>query len=688
MKLNLSATLFLITFLFFSCGTDDENQNTIENFYDNADTSASSNNLLGVWAIFNISFEGAIAEVPVNYEDCGRDFVVFSENGIYSEYLFQSSDCNYINNTLNWELNNGIITLSNAFNQTDDLVITRLNNEELIFKSRFDVDDDGSLDVITAYLQPYIPIDIDMVTSTFLQNYEEESLISFNWQSYEGYNEFNRYEIHRSIGDNCSLSTSELVATITDVNITEFTDFNPPGEDYLCYYLKVFTAQGLLGESYAQSVYTSSLYPSPVALNQPEVINNTIQLNWEQSDDPYFSHYEIVFSNYSGTTASGEQQYSVAIINDINTTSFVDENPPYLENPYYVLYVHNIFGKRTSFVNSQVTTFWEVNFKREEIIDFKQVDFYAIDPNNPVVYFYGRESGEGLNVNIHRFNYSTNQTEAISNFAPQYSTSVPMKFMNSGYGDEIILEQASDLYVYNANTLEYKYTLETGVIGLDNFRYSDLGYWILVDNDDVFTFTRDNANFELVDSKPHFPNHQGNYNYQVFALNSNKILVGHNNEDNSYVYALGSDGSITQEQIVSIPIMDNWNDKTQYNAAGDYIINYSENRLYSTTSFSLLQSFEEPYFPSGTSLNGEDIFGSNNDPNWQITPESIHAKEAVIFNRITQQNQTIATVGYPHVIFENYLGQIVSISSGLKKDDIRQNINNKADLFLEIIDLP
>ncbi len=192
----------------------------------------------------------------------------------------------------------------------------------------------------------------------------------------------------------------------------------------------------------------------------------------------------------------------------------------------------------------------------------------------------------------------------------------------------------------------------------------------------------------MVDSKPHFPNHQGSFNYQAFALNNNKILVGHNNEGNSYVYALGTNGLMTQEQIVSIPIMDNWNDKTQYNAAGDYIINYSENRLYSTTSFSLLQSFEEPYFPSGTSLNGEDIFGSNNDPNWQITPESIHAKEAVIFNRITQQNQTIATVGYPHVIFENYLGQIVSISSGLKKDDIRQNINNKADLFLEIIDLP
>jgi hypothetical protein len=119
----------------------------------------------------------------------------------------------------------------------------------------------------------------------------------------------------------------------------------------------------------------------------------------------------------------------------------------------------------------------------------------------------------------------TNQTEVISNFAPQYSTSVPVKFINSGYGDEIIVEQASDLFVYNANTLEYKYTLEASVFWLDSFNYSDLGYWIIVDSDDVITFTRDKANFKLVDSISHFPDHQGSFNHQAFALNNNKILV-------------------------------------------------------------------------------------------------------------------------------------------------------------------
>jgi hypothetical protein len=329
-----------------------------------------------------------------------------------------------------------------------------------------------------------------------------------------------------------------------------------------------------------------------------------------------------------------------------------------------------------------------VDFKRPEIINFQKVESYAIDTENTIAYFYGRESGAGNTMNIHRFNYSSNQTEAISNLAPQYATSVPIKYIDSGYGPEIVVEQASDLAVYNATTLQYKYTLETSVPGVDDFLYSELGYWIVVNNDNIYTLTRDNANLDLVDTKPHFPNHQGSYNYQGFALNNNKLLVGHNNEDTSYLYAVATNGLMSQEQIVPIPILDNWEHESQYNAAGNYLINFSENRLYSTNTFALLQSFESPYFPSGTSQDGTLIFGSNNDPDWQITPESIHAKEAVIYNRITQQASTISTIGYPHIIFENAFGELVSISSGLKKDDIRQNINNKADIFLEIIQLP
>ena len=84
--------------------------------------------------------EGAIADVPINYDDCGRDFIVFSENNRYSEYIFQNSSCFYDANSLNWVLEDGIILLSNQFNQSDEWVVTTLNNDELIFKSKFDFD--------------------------------------------------------------------------------------------------------------------------------------------------------------------------------------------------------------------------------------------------------------------------------------------------------------------------------------------------------------------------------------------------------------------------------------------------------------------------------------------------------------------------------------------------------------------
>ncbi len=685
--MNLRLIAILAAALFFSSCAKDDDTGSSTNFYSNADTSATQSELYGVWSIFNVEFEGLIADVPVQYQDCGRDFFVFSENGRYNEYLLQSSDCQFFTNSLNWDLSNGVITLSNEFNQSDDLVITDLSQNQLTFKSRLDIDEDGKLDIITLYAQRYQPTDIDFVSNTFNRNYDDayENLISFTWQAYEGFSAFSRYEIYRSVGDNCSKDTAVLISTITDSNITEFTDLNPPAEEKLCYYLKIYTEQGLLGESILHSVTTYLLQPTPVGLNQPTVLNNQIQFHWQESSDPYFSHYELVYSNYSaGITASGSQEYTVANIYDINTTAYLDENPPYLENPYYVLYVHNIFGNRTFAFNSEVTTEWEVAFKRDEIIGFQQVNSYAIDPDEPVVYFYGRESGEGTSYNIHRFNYNTNQTEAISNLSPPLSTDVPIKVINSSNGKEIIIEQGSKLYVYNAVTLEYKYDLETG-ISINDFIYTSNGFWVLTNYQNVYTFTRDNANFDLIDSKPHFTTNQGSYNYQVYELSNNRVLIGHTNQSNSYLFDLGNDGMLTFNQVAPIPVMSNWNYEAQYNASGAYIINFIENRLYSTTTFSFLESFEQPHFSSGISLDGLKIFGSNNDPDWQITPESIHAKEAVIYYRSTQTSQQYSTIGYPHIVFENYNGDIMSISSGLKKDHLGHNINNKADLFIEMV---
>lgn len=689
MKAKVCLLVLVMCGIFWSCDKDDEASSESE-LYKGVDTSASAANLKGIWAIYNVGFQGNVAEVPVVYPDCGRDFLVFSENGMYTEYAYQQSDCVYTMNTLNWTLNKGIIKLSSEFGQSDDLVITKLNANELVFKTLFDVNDDGALDVVSLFLKRYIPKEIDMVTPTFRNNQDPafDDLISFSWQSYEGFNDFVRYEIYRSADNACNILDAQLVASISDVNSTVYTDLTPPIVDsYLCYYLKVYTDRGLLGQSYGRSVSPENLQPQPVTLYKPEILNTTIQLNWQASTDPYFSHYELAFSNYDGGTATGQQVYSVAIINDREQTSFLDENPPYLQNPFYVLYVHNIFGNRTRYYNSQVTTYQEVEFKRPEIINISQAQSYAIDPENTIVYFFGNERSSRYS-KIYRFNYGNNQMEAISNLEFRYGTRIPIKYVNSDNGGEIIVEQGSDLAVYEASTLKYKYTLDLQLQGVDDFSYSSLGYWIVVNDNNVYTYVRENANITLIDTKPHFTDRQSYYNYQLEVLKNNTLLVGHFEEPTSYLYTLADNGTLNQGQTVSIPILDNWEYDSQYNPAGNYVINFSENRLYSTTNFSLMESFESPYFPSGTSKNGTLIFGSNNDPNWQITPESIHAKKAVIYNRLTKQTSTITTIGYPHIIFENFLGKIISISSGLKKDNIQQNINDRSDLFVEIIERP
>jgi len=680
----------ILAFFLLSCDADDDTTNGSDSFYDGALKTLNEADLLGTWAIYNLGYNGEVIDVPVNYQECGRDFLLFSENASYSEYLFQSSDCDFEINNLQWVVENGVITLSNAFQQSEELVVTALSSDEMTFKARLDFDNDGLLDIVSFYLRSYVPVDIDTVTPTFSRNQAQgfENLISFTWQVYQGFNEFERYEIYRSTGPNCSIANAELIFTSSDASLTEFTDLNPPNTLDLCYYLRVYTNQGLLGESFAQTVRTGDIQVAAVNLNEPQPNGDSqIVFNWETSNDPYFSHYELVYSNYSPEiVGSGKQEYTATIIEGQQITAYTEEHPPFLNNPYYSLYVHNIFGNRSPVSSSGVTTFWQVPFVKPEIVGFSSIRFIAADYEEPVVYIYGRES-ETNNFNIHRFNYQTNTTEAIANIAPAISTGVPMKLIDSGFGKELVFAQGNELVIYNALNLEFKYNLDMGfdVLQVNDFQYSANGYWIITDYDNVFSFSRDNFNFDLIDEKPHYPNHQSSFLYQVFSLDVNTLLVGHTNESNSYIYTLNSSGQLTEQQLVPIPIKDNAQGKTQLSINGKYLINFSENRLYSTETFTFLESFGEPFNSSGLSLDGNLIFGSNNSADWQITSESPHKKEAVQFNRVSQLVSRSETQGYPHLVFENYAGQIISFSSGFKKEGLEQNINNTSDIFVETV---
>lgn len=685
-------TILSLIILLFGCTKEDDTPENIDDFFKGASTSTSDEDLVGMWSITSVEFEEEKTAIPANYEQCGRDFFVYSSNGSYTEYLFNNTSCEPQVNKLTWKLENGIVTLENNLGQSDEIVITKLNEQEFIFKSRFDVDEDGELDVLILTATPYEAEEFDFTTGTFSRNNDDEyeDVLSFTWEPYEGFNRFDRYEIYRSAGENCTKANAELIATITDIDVVEFTDLNPPGSDTLCYYLRLFTNQGLHGESNFIGVNPAFfIYIDAISLNEPVGNNNSIALTWEPSDSPYFSHYEVTVSNFGGTSASAAQEYVLAEIDNIDTTSFTDENPPYLENPFYSVYAYNIFGNKSPISDSEQTGVREVNFKRKEVIGFKRIISLDVDSEEPIMYLYGENSGNGITgVDIIRFNYQTYETEAISDIAPQVETYSGIKvFSSPENGKELVVQQGVELHFYDAKTMEFKYAINPeGVFNFGNFIYNEsLDIWILINNSELYTLKRDNANLTLLSSENHYPSPQGNTRYELFNLSNQRILIGHFFEPNSMVFNLSIVGNIVDSQFVDFGIGIGNDDKTLQNEQAKYLLNTAENRLYSTDTFAIIDSFEFPSFPSGTSLDGNLILGTNNDPDWQINEDSPHKKEVVIYNRTSGKVDAVSTIGYPHFIFEDYNGDLISISSGFKKESLEQNINGKADIFIEKI---
>ncbi|MEM8506624.1 MAG: lipocalin family protein [Bacteroidota bacterium] len=693
MKNRYYFLLFLVL-LVAACSKGDDSTENTDDAFNGSVNSATVNDIAGVWSIFSAEFEGEKFAVPPTSEQCGRDFFVFSTNGTYTEYVYRSSSCEPEINRLTFTLDRGVITLTNAIGQSDELVLTKLNNQELVFKSRLDVDEDGDLDELLFTANRYEADEFDLTTSTFNQNQDEafENLLSFTWEAYDGFNTFDRYEIYRSSGPNCTKANASLIATITDVGVMEYTDLNPPGAESLCYYLRVYTDEGLLGESNFIGVNPSFfIYIDAVSLNRPTVDNTSISLSWEPSESPYFSHYEVTVSNFGGTSASAAQEYVLAEIDDINATNYKDENPPYLENPFYAVYAYNIFGNKSPLIDNNGIAVFEVPFKRKEVIELRKIISLDVDTEEPVVYLYGENTGNGITgVTMLRFNYETQETEAVADIPPQAETYSGIKvFTSPENGKELVLQQGIELHFYDARTMEFKYAIDPeGVFSFNNFSYHEaLDVWVMVNDTELFILERDNTNLSVISSATHYPTRQGP-RLELFNLDNQRILVGHFFESNSIVFTLDVMGTITDTQTVDFGVGIDDDDKTLQSEAGNYFLDTEVNRLYSTTTFDVIESFEFPSFPSGISTNGNQIFGTNNDPDWQINAESPHKKEAVLYSRTSGQVDEYSTLGYPHFIFENYRREVMSISSGFKKETLDQNINGKADLFIERVEVP
>lgn len=676
----------LFLFVFFGCSKDDDPiENNKDGFYSNALVNANPSYLSGSWSIFQASYKGNLVDIPVTYQDCGRDFFQFVENGLYREYLLTTSyECQRFINDLEWDLNDGIITMTNAIGESDEMVITELTSEKLMFKLRIDIDEDGKLDILTFIARPYAPPnDLDLYSYTFQPARIESSSdkIKFTWQAYSGFYKFDKYEIYRS-KNGCNKTNVELLTTIRDVTTTFFVDENPLVQEDHCYFLKIYNEKGLLGESPLNEFQTEYLRPAKVGFSLVNTSSNEIELIWSSYSGNYFSHYEITVRNYKGGTGSGYQEYPVTIINEVETTSFVDKNPPYLRDPIYAIYAYDIFGNRSSEFYTNENS-WELNWSRPDVLKFNSIDFITIDKEQPEIYFYGRE--QDGNYNLVKFNYQNQEISATANKLPDLMNGINMRLYNTDNGKELFFPQGNGLSIYDATNLTFKYKIIAEKSpGFGDFAYLGNNIFAFTDSGNIYTYKRTNSNLEFIEQKTHFTTHFGSNNYYLIPLKDQKLLIGHFNEPKSYKFSIDESGKISEGELVDIPFKSHYRKNILYSPNRNYIINFSENKIYSTETFSLKGSFENPYFPTGISTDGNLILGSNNDPEWYPDNESIHEKKARIYNLTTGQLLTFDTKGYPLRLFENKAGQIISISSGFKRQNLEGSMP-KPDIFVEIV---
>ena len=210
---------------------------------------------------------------------------------------------------------------------------------------------------------------------------------------------------------------------------------------------------------------------------------------------------------------------------------------------------------------------------------------------------------------------------------------------------------------------------------------------MLIDREYLYTYKRNFTTVELISKEKHFLTTQYNYSYHLIKGNNNSVFVGHYQEPTSYQFTIAANGVISNKTAINVPIKSKDVLKTVYNSAQNTLVNLLENKVYSVANQNLLYSYESPYYSSIINTQGTTIYGTNNDANWSINENSLHKKEVIKTKLSPLSTSKIATDGYSHFIFENYKGQIISISSGLKRTNLYYGApNSTRDIFIEILE--
>jgi hypothetical protein len=663
---------FISLLLISGCSNDDDLTKRANNaFLSAALTSATNQQLEGRWALFQIEFESKITDVPESFPECGKDFFDFQAGGGYREYTFDDNfECTPQINILSWTLSNGIITASNG-TAIDRWVITELTANRLVFKFQFDVDLDGKLELFKAICNRYEPpVEIDIYSGTFYWNkIENNDKIVLKWDAYRGYNQFEKYEIYR-LDASCNAASAKLISTITDINQSSFIDVTPPTDKEICYLFKVYTNKGLLGESSPVNVKTSDIEVSSVNLSQPSLNNSIVNLNWERYEGYYFSHYEIEVRNYSSGSGGGYQEEQLVVINNIETLNYSVELP-YFANPVFVIHVYNIFGKRSQTVipgQNQRST----NFVRKGILPIDSIQFTAFSPNESILYYsnYSR---------LYKYNYTSNSVEGSTEL--NSSSIVFVKVFESSFGTEVIVNTGSEIKVYDTD-LNFKYNLTTSIFSSDHLAVTNNGFWLITDRKNLYSFSRTNNKLALISTNNLYKQSFSSSTINVIDLGQNRILAGNYTKSQGLVVDIDANGVLSNAVPVNMNATSQWKNNSLYSENRHYLLNIEDNTLYSTKSYDLVTTLSQDFFLSGVSNDGSLILGTKNNP--IPSNSTFHEKKVRTLNYPSLKEQTYNAKGYPHVVYQNHLGQLVSISKGLIGSLKFNSVEH--DIFIEIIE--
>ena len=672
----------VVSFLFINISCNSEDDEIFEE-EPNIQTDAKIEDLVGIWSIFKVANNGNEAAVPANFEECGRDFFIYNESGMYEEFLFQeNATCLPVQNKLKWSLNNGIITLSSLVNsEYETLKVKNVSKDNFVFIAELDLDGDNIKEQFTFTAYRYLPPnEVDIYSETFQRKEEDPFInhIEFGWDKYKGYNSFEKYEIYRS-GKDCNINTATLLKTITDIDVNSFIEENPITDSEACYFLKIYTNKGLLGESDPRYINPEFIFPKNVNFINAETNSNSVTLSWEKYSGYYFSHYEIRVQDQNDN--SNPNVESIKIITDINTTSFTDENPPFVNNPIYTIYVHNKFGNISN-LDTQFNMI-ETSFIRPGVFDFNQIRFLSFDAESQSFFFYLKT--EENNYRLIKYNYLEKNITAEAFKIPTSSTEIEMKLITSEEGKELIFAQAGDLWVYNSETLNFKYSLNPDYLSSGSFDYLGNNIWIVSDSDNVYTYKRELDKLIRIDEKPHFTDHQGSMNYEITKIDKNNILLSHNNEGRAIHFTINNIGEITDNGTKEVPLKFEYNSDVTVNSKQHLILNKLRNTVYSSTDFSEYLNYSIPKKTLNFNNLGTKILGTNNEVSL-TNPGKDYKKELIVYDIQSKTTVVKATKGYPVFVMEDSLGNIVSLSTAFAStSSYGFYIYKSSGIFVEIV---